>query len=127
MSIAIAICLIALVAHKPVLFTSTSPHGEYELTIQAWRGVSLLNAPEHLKISVKKRGTLRQRTIYTEIHNDDIPLDPEYNIGISWEDEKLNIMLRGTEQPPEIIVVFLNEDFIYEQYQNWERQGNGLA
>lgn len=112
-----AIILAATLARHPVFLEATSPDGAYRLRIQAQSGWELLNAPEYLTITIKKASSLQRRTIYTQVHNDDSPLDPEHNVHIIWEENKLILILLGEEQPPEFITVTLEQGLPCERHQ----------
>lgn len=112
-----AMILAAILVRRPALLEAASPDGAYQVRIQARSGWELLNAPEYLTITIKKASSLQRRTIYTQVHNDDSPLDPEHNVHIIWEKSKLILILLGEEQPPEFISVTLEQGLSYERHQ----------
>lgn len=112
-----AVILAAVLVRRPALLETASPDGVYQVRIQARSGWELLNAPEYLTITIKKVSSLQRRTIYTQVHNDDSPLDPEDNVHIIWEENRLILILLGEEQPPEFITVTLEQGLPYERHQ----------
>lgn len=112
-----AIVLAAILVRRPAFLETASPDGAYQVRIQARSGWELLNAPEYLTITIKRTASLQRRTIYTQIHNDDSPLDPEDNVHIIWEENKLILILLGEEQPPEFITVALEQGLPCERHQ----------
>lgn len=101
----------------PVFTESISPDGVYNVQIRTRSGWELLNAPEHLTITLKKASSLQRTTIYAQIHNDMSAIDPEHNAHIFWEDSQLTIILLGCEQLPEIITVSLEKGFPCVRHQ----------
>lgn len=112
-----AVILAAVLVRRPALLETASPDGVHQVRIQARSGWELLNAPEYLTITIKKVSSLQRRTIYTQVHNDDSPLDPEDNVHIIWEENRLILILLGEEQPPEFITVTLEQGLPYERHQ----------
>lgn len=51
------------------------------------------------------------------MHHDDSPLDPENNVHIIWEENRLILILLGEEQPPEFITVTLEQGLPCERHQ----------
>ena len=120
----IAAALIGVVAAGLYLYSrsawmrSTSPDGDYRISIYAQEGFGLLNVPAYLQIEVRSQGNLFQReTIYARIDNDDRTVMPNYNAFILWaENNKAKIVLLGWEQYPEVISIDFTGDRVeYER------------
>lgn len=115
--VVVMIVLLVLLTWNPTFMETISPDEVYKTTIQARHGSGLLNVPDYLTITVKNLRSLKKTTIYAKIDNDDVSLEPDYNVHTFWDDNQLVIILLGYDQPPEFIIISLTDGFPCERHQ----------